>query len=987
MKTPAKYFGEGYAAGSAQSSRKAETNSAIEHSLHKHPRLSIAGALTGFFLLLSLYLFTTSSFAQSAVTTLTTGPAHAIPRNIIDDQPLQLAYQRWSDCGNPPTPQQWLLEDESRWVGITSSYGHQIKSSTTTDTNTASRSLDVSCGLYRFALHNPRSAQLTVTLPLANPLSLFNRPLSLFVISGNLQAQLPQGSTYTNSTLNSSSGVIDHVVTLEAHQTVLLGAEALPQYSLTNLLSQNTNNNINKSADIIIAYPSSLYATQYRFTADIRILLIGSLLAIVALTLINALASKQKIAALGFSYAFASLIFEQSILGWPTSTVLPPLSNFQIAVAATSHGLLTIIFFAMANWILTHHHREAKLDRLTYGITALIYLLIIIGPLSPIAKMAAIDFLTGILILAIAIGRYTKNPIGLGLIAFAIFRPACAAVALATMQIIQNSPTTLYQNFPILLALFAMQSIGTLCVLLYIVRQEQLFLTRQSIVTAKREQEIATLSPLLHASQHNLKAPLSDIVGLTDLIADQPLNFDQKQHLNSIRAVAHEAIDSINALFSQRANQSNYNHATLYEPFSLSAVIDECRNYYQTYFKHLNVEIEFSVAADIPNIYIGNHNALRRILLHIYDYHAVLEARAPQRNLINLEHYDNQLRIALHALTSDEKTIASKLQNTLSLIGKIVQHMGGSFDFHHNKPIKTIYLPLEPFIVEETAVNSINILKGKQILIVDDNPTSARVLASYLERWHVSVHLAHDFTDALALVGHQQVVGKPIELGLVDYLLKDDLGTALIDAIRRQHDPHHEILMILVSNTSDMSRREDIQRLNLRQVLLKPVNADTLRLALIAAFQFQKQLKEDIASIESEKLQLSNTLLSERNVLLVEDNTVSANIMQQLLRRLGASIVVAHNGAEAIEIFHANHFDIVLLDCELPDISGLDVAQTLRRIEMQQDLIENKQPCTIIGVSANIDEPIEQRGLTVGMNGFCEKPLTVQKLQALLTQA
>jgi CheY-like chemotaxis protein len=112
-------------------------------------------------------------------------------------------------------------------------------------------------------------------------------------------------------------------------------------------------------------------------------------------------------------------------------------------------------------------------------------------------------------------------------------------------------------------------------------------------------------------------------------------------------------------------------------------------------------------------------------------------------------------------------------------------------------------------------------------------------------------------------------------------------------------------------------------------------------------------------------------------VLVAEDNAVNRLVAHRLLQKKGHSIVLAHNGREALERIQAEHFDIVLMDVQMPDLDGYTATAEIRKLEAN-----NGKHVPIIGVTAHAMEGDRERCLAAGMDGYVAKPIIPKQLYA-----
>jgi len=176
------------------------------------------------------------------------------------------------------------------------------------------------------------------------------------------------------------------------------------------------------------------------------------------------------------------------------------------------------------------------------------------------------------------------------------------------------------------------------------------------------------------------------------------------------------------------------------------------------------------------------------------------------------------------------------------------------------------------------------------------------------------------------------------------------------------------IMLTSSSNTDPIATRNA----GISHVLMKPVSASTLKATLINAVQ------NTSASLSTRPAQASA-----KHVLIAEDDAISVKVISGLLSKLGARFDVVTNGQLALDKLRKNHYDLVLMDCEMPVMDGFTAAQQQRAYEAAQGL----PAVTIIALSAHVLDEHQLRAKQSGMDGHLAKPIELGKLQAILEKS
>jgi len=515
-----------------------------------------------------------------------------------------------------------------------------------------------------------------------------------------------------------------------------------------------------------------------------------------------------------------------------------------------------------------------------------------------------------------------------------------------------------------------------LTVILFIIdryRREETLL--KLIATIKKEQQVAAISPLLGKNRHDLRASLSDIIGLSELIIASPLDQDQRKNILDIQQSGRKGLEKINNIFSYKNNNSSLIQNQ--EPFTLSLLISECAQYYGYRADELNKEIIIDVAELMPEYWKGNHEQIRQLFMHILEFY--LSNNDFHEIRINISEFSENSFDIVFSITSEKNTAYNNrvIATKLSTAKLIADKLGGHLSLKESKGtlLITIRVQATPTDNQSRQQLDLDLLKNRRIIIIDDSETSCNVIESYLQRWGVTTFKANNFNDALAIIRHQNSISQAIDLALIDYIMPNINGVEVSQRLRSDTEVPDDLSIIIMSNTSSSINPIDTKNSGIRQVLDKPVLAHTLRLVLLEEFYLLKSLQAgSILDNDSKK--------SKKKILLVEDNPVSAKIVCSMLNRLTVNYEHAATSHDALKKITANNFDIVLMDCELPDESGFIATRKIRDYEKTQ--LQNLPPIIIIALTAYDDDNNRQQSINAGMDDYISKPINLIQLTSII---
>jgi signal transduction histidine kinase/CheY-like chemotaxis protein/HPt (histidine-containing phosphotransfer) domain-containing protein len=269
-------------------------------------------------------------------------------------------------------------------------------------------------------------------------------------------------------------------------------------------------------------------------------------------------------------------------------------------------------------------------------------------------------------------------------------------------------------------------------------------------------------------------------------------------------------------------------------------------------------------------------------------------------------------------------------------------------------------------------------LAGVRVLVVDDNRSVREILQQQLQGWAMLVDCAADGVDALLRIEEASREGRPFQLALLDSHLPHVDGRELARAIREL--PSRPLVKpILLSSAYAGADREAHQALELLDSVDKPVRRAELMRTITRTLNPNAP---GLADVPLPPAGTTNVL--EGHVLLVEDNAINQLVATTMLRKFGLSVSLAGDGSEAVERVRDETFDLVLMDCQMPVMDGLEATRRIRAWEATQAPLRSALP--IVALTANAIAEDREACAAAGMTGCLSKPMTGATLFDVLSR-
>jgi CheY-like chemotaxis protein len=281
----------------------------------------------------------------------------------------------------------------------------------------------------------------------------------------------------------------------------------------------------------------------------------------------------------------------------------------------------------------------------------------------------------------------------------------------------------------------------------------------------------------------------------------------------------------------------------------------------------------------------------------------------------------------------------------------------------------TAQLEQKPQARAEQPVADITALRGLSVLVVDDNEVNRKILIRLLDRWQMRAVVVDGGRAALAAVERAEADGAPFQLILLDAHMPEMDGFELARRIHGTPSLADSVVMMLSSarhvEDADRCREAGIQR-----YLVKPIFQNELQQAILSELQ---------GRIVPARRRTTATLDMRPGpalrILLAEDNVVNQKVAARVLERRGHSVTVANNGAEAVNLYGRDTFDVILMDIQMPEMNGYEATTAIRGHE-----------CTtgahipIIALTAHAMAGDRDRCLAAGMDDYVSKPIHLEEL-------